>query len=67
MKFNASAMSGAQPGRLLLTLPTAAVLCIAALLNACATLSPESQSALARARTEVQALEADPMATQAAG
>lgn len=67
MKSNASAPSGAQPRLLPSGLPTAALFSVAALLGACATISPETQSALAQARTEVQTLESDPMAAQTAG
>jgi outer membrane protein OmpA-like peptidoglycan-associated protein len=45
------------------TLPVLAAL----LLAACATTSPESESALARAQSAVRTLESDPMAAQSAG
>ena len=66
MKPSPSAISGAQPN-LLSNLSTAALLSLALLLSACASTSPASKSALAQARIELQTLEADPMAAQAAG
>jgi outer membrane protein OmpA-like peptidoglycan-associated protein len=48
-------------------LVTAVASSVALLLAACATTSPESQSALAQARTAVERLEAQPLASQNAG
>jgi outer membrane protein OmpA-like peptidoglycan-associated protein len=67
MKPNASAVTGARRVLFASSLPSGALLSLAMLLSGCETTTPATQPALAQARTEVETLEADPLAAQSAG